>query len=122
MCVHQVTGEKHFKGDNKGCGINIDKLQEEEGKDDNDDSTENAVKFCEGVFPLHNPELKEALEKKWMPLKKPNGFDWAGLPVSDIKDYFGEEVNKFHSPTSFSRFASVLLSLVCNRLAFTLDF
>jgi hypothetical protein len=22
-----VTGEKHFKGDAKGCGLNIDKLQ-----------------------------------------------------------------------------------------------
>jgi hypothetical protein len=44
------------------------------------------------VFPLHNSELKDALWAKWMPFKKPTGGDWAGLPIEDIKDYFGEEV------------------------------
>jgi len=39
------------------------------------------VAFCEGCFPLHNPEKMEALEKAWMPL------DWPSkLPVEEIKE------------------------------------
>jgi len=39
-------------------------------------------------------ELKNALWVKWIPFKKPNGYDWAGVPVQDIMNYFGEEVSK----------------------------
>jgi hypothetical protein len=51
-------------------------------------------KFCEGIFPLHNMELKNALWVKWIPFKKPSGYDWAGVPVQDIMNYFGEEVRQ----------------------------
>ena len=92
LCRLLVTGESHFKGEAKGCGVNIDKLEAEEEPDDNDASTEVVSKFCLGVFPLHNEELKDQLENKWMPLKKPNGTDIAQLPVDDIMEYFGEEI------------------------------
>ena len=96
LCQLLVTGDAHFKGDEKGCGLNIDKLEEAPPEIDNagddgivgtDDDIEVVPKFCEGVFPLHNPDKKDALEALWLPPDRA-----ANLPIDEIKEYFGEEI------------------------------
>jgi hypothetical protein len=70
-----VSGDSHFDGSAKGCGLDIPELE----------STKADNAFCLAVFPSHDEPAKEVLAKKWMPLD----FPWK-LPIDDIKDYFGE--------------------------------
>jgi hypothetical protein len=72
-----LTGSNRFRGDAKGCGIDLLSLD----TDDEDN------KFCLGVFPIHDIALRDKLAKSWLPLDLPRN-----LPVTDIKDYFGEEI------------------------------
>jgi hypothetical protein len=101
LCNLLVTGERHFSGAHKGCGLDISKLETDGGEDD---EPSESMDFCEGVFPLHNPAAKDALEANWMPL------DWPSkLPVEEIKEYFGEEVRS----TSGRRCAPMMAWLSC---------
>lgn len=72
-----LTGSNRFRGDAKGCGIDLLSLD----TDDEDN------KFCLGVFPIHDEEIREKLAKEWLPISSPHQ-----LPVTEIKDYFGEEI------------------------------
>mmetsp|Transcript_29683 Transcript_29683/g.34946 ORF Transcript_29683/g.34946 Transcript_29683/m.34946 type:complete len:569 (-) Transcript_29683:973-2679(-) len=72
-----LTGNARFKGDAKGCGMDLLSL----------DSMDEDNKFCLGVFPVHDDTLRDVLAQKWLPI------DWPwNLPVDDIKNYFGEEI------------------------------
>lgn len=72
-----LTGSSNAKGDAKGCGIDLLSL----------DTADEDNKFCLGVFPIHDMKAREALAHKWLPPSMP----WH-LPVTEIKDYFGEEI------------------------------
>jgi len=77
LCRMMVMGNPNYKGDAKGCGFDMDSL--ESSVKDNE--------FCLAIFPTHNYELKDKLEKAWIPL------DWPwNLPTDLIKEYFGEEM------------------------------
>lgn len=77
LCRMMVTGSPSYKGDAKGCGFDLDKLE----------SADKDNEFCLAMFPTHNYALKDQLERAWMPL------DWPwNLPKDLIKEYYGEEV------------------------------
>lgn len=73
-----LAGSTSFKGGAKGAGMDLVSL----------DADSEKTKFCLAVFPLHQPESRDALAKMWMKWTPP----WRPLPTEEIKEYLGEEV------------------------------